>query len=419
MPQTIPREPGLDATLRFVAEGYDFIGERCRRFGSDIFQTRLLGRRVYCLRGAEAARMFYEPDRMTRNGAIPKSMLKLLQDEGSVATLDGAAHRRRKAMFLALMTPERLADMARRSAEALRARAATWPGRERVVLHPEFREILSRAICDWAGVPADDREAARLAHESGAMIDHAPNISPANWRARLLRRRSERFLRGVFERIRAGEIDPPDGSGARVIATHRDTEGRLLDPEVCAVEMLNLIRPTVAVARFMAFALRFLHGRPQDRERLAADDAFLEAFAQEVRRISPFFAIVGGVARGPFAWRDWRFEAGDRFILDLHGTGHEARVWPEPDAFRPERFLDWKGDPCTMIPQGGGDHHANHRCAGEWLTIEVMKAMLRTLAREIDYEVPPQDLRVDTRRLPALPASGFVVTNVRLREAGR
>ena len=65
---TVPQGRPLDSSLAFKAEGYRFIGNRCARFGSDIFEARLLGRRFYCVRGADAARMFYEPGRLTRNG---------------------------------------------------------------------------------------------------------------------------------------------------------------------------------------------------------------------------------------------------------------------------------------------------------------------------------------------------------------
>jgi len=115
------------------------------------------------------------------------------------------------------------------------------------------------------------------------------------------------------------------------------------------------------------------------------------------------------VARGPFAWRDIAFQKGDRFVLDLYGTDHDGRLWDDPEAFRPERFLGWSGNAFTMIPQGGGDFHNGHRCAGEWLTIAVMKSMLRVLAGEINYAVPPQDLSVDLANMPALPSSGLVV----------
>src|SRR5215207_8022819 len=60
--------PG-DSTLAFRAEGYRFGHERFERYGTDAFRTRLVGRRVSFLRGADAARFYYESDRFTRTGA--------------------------------------------------------------------------------------------------------------------------------------------------------------------------------------------------------------------------------------------------------------------------------------------------------------------------------------------------------------
>lgn len=79
----------------------------------------------------------------------------------------------------------------------------------------------------------------------------------------------------------------------------------------------------------------------------------------------------------------------------------------------PQRFRGWDGDAFSFIPQGGGDHHTGHRCAGEWLTIELMKVAVRSLTRTITYEVPEQDLAVRLSRMPALPQSRFVIRSVR------
>lgn len=100
-------------------------------------------------------------------------------------------------------------------------------------------------------------------------------------------------------------------------------------------------------------------------------------------------------------------------LLDLHGTDHDARTWDAPEEFRPERFRRWDGSPFNFIPQGGGDHYLNHRCAGEWVTIELMKVASDSLARRIEYDVPEQDLQIDASRLPALPRSRFVIRDVR------
>lgn len=57
----------------------------------------------------------------------------------------------------------------------------------------------------------------------------------------------------------------------------------------------------------------------------------------------------------------------------------------------------------------------NHRCPGEWITIELMKVALAFLTERMEYEVPEQDLRIDYSRLPALPRSHFIIHNVKTR----
>ncbi len=86
-----------------------------------------------------------------------------------------------------------------------------------------------------------------------------------------------------------------------------------------------------------------------------------------------------------------------------------ARLWERPEEFRPERFRGRAASPFDLIPQGGGDHHRGHRCAGEWVTVELMKAALSQLAEFMTYDVPAQDLRVSLSRAPAIPRSRFVI----------
>lgn len=67
---SIPRERVLDNTLTMLLEGYHYIPNRRRRFQSDIFQTRLLGQKVICMGGEEAAEIFYDQEKFTRKGAV-------------------------------------------------------------------------------------------------------------------------------------------------------------------------------------------------------------------------------------------------------------------------------------------------------------------------------------------------------------
>ena len=403
-----------DSTLALLNEGYAFIPRRCQRYRSDIFETRLMLTKAICMTGEEAAEVFYEPGRFTRKGALPQTTLRLLQDRGSVQVMDGEAHRWRKRMFMSLMTPEGVKQLVDAMTDEWRARIGKWEGMGEVVLFHEVEEILCRAACGWAGVPLSESESKQRTREFAAMIDGAGSAGPRNWRGLILRQRTERWIRDVIERVRAGELEVADGSAAHVIAWHRDLNGEQLDTKVAAVELINVLRPVVAVARFVTFATLALYEHPECRQALrAGGDDYIGLFVQEVRRFYPFFPFVGGRVLDDFEWRGRRFAKGMWVLLDLYGTNHDTRVWHEPGVFRPERFHRWDGSAFNFIPQGGGAHHDNHRCAGERITIELMKRTMRLLTEEMHYDVPEQDLRIDTSRMPTIPNSRLVISNVR------
>ncbi|HET8728274.1 MAG TPA: cytochrome P450, partial [Alphaproteobacteria bacterium] len=359
-----------------------------------------------------AARVFYEPDRFTRRGAMPKPTLKLLQDEGSVQMLDGEAHRWRKRMLMSLMTPAAIRRLGDTFEAGWRARMACWERMDEVILFEEVRGILCRAVCDWAGVPLTEQQAEARTREFGAMIDGAGAIGPRNWRGMLLRTRTERWARYLIARIRRGEAEVPEGSAADIIARHREANGDLLDVKIAAVELLNVLRPTVAVDRFMTFAALALHEHPRCRPDLDTSEG-IERFVQEVRRYYPFFPFVGGRVLDDFEWSGFHFRRGMWVLLDLYGTNRDGRVWEVPEEFRPERFRHWTGSAFDFIPQGGGGHDTGHRCAGEWVTIELMKRAVGLLTTAMRYDVPDQDLQINLTRIPAIPNSRFVIRNVR------
>jgi fatty-acid peroxygenase len=405
----IPRLPGFDSTLALFREGYGFVSRACAQLGSDAFATRLMGRQVVCARGEGAAAMFYQPDRFTRRGAVPPTVTRLLQGKHSVQQLDGAPHHRRKALFLALLDPPAIARLVQVFEQEWRARAAGWPQRSRVVLHHEVESILCAAVCRWAGVPLDDDRVDRRARELAAMIDGAGAFGPRFLRGWHLRRNTERWISGVIAMLRTA---PGRNSPAAVVASHQDAYGGLLPNEVAVTELINLLRPTVAVARWVTFAALALHEHPHLRARFAEPD-FLLHFVQEVRRYFPFFPLVGGYAQEPFRWHGHLFRTGDWVLLDLYGTNHDPATWSAPERFDPDRFRDWDGSPFNFIAQGAGGYERGHRCPGENPSIALLMAAVRELVR-LDYEVPPQDLRYRMNRFPSIPESRFVMRSVRL-----
>ncbi len=407
----------LDSTLALMRDGYAFIPKRCRRLRTDVFQTRLLFQKTICMRGAEAARLFYDGKQFRREGAAPGRLKKTLFGQGGVQGLDGDKHRHRKQMLMGLMTPEHLEALARRTASEWQAYIGRWGRAEEVVLFHEAMELLCRAVCAWAGVPLrSEAEARQRTRDLAAMIDAPGGVGPRYGRGRWARRRPEAWIGGLVRAVRRRGIGQHEEARALFrIAWHRTPGGPLLDRHTAAVELLNILRPTVAIARYVVFAALALHRHPECRTKLRADETgdYAELFAQEVRRFYPFFPFVAARVRRPFDWNGCRFSENTRVLLDLYGTNHDARLWDEPEAFRPERFRDWDGDAFDFIPQGGGDHFAGHRCAGEWVTIRLMKEAIHFLTKKMAYEVPTQDLSISLSRMPAIPRSRFVIRNVR------
>lgn len=413
----IAQEPGLDHTFALLSEAYRFIGKRCERYQTDIFATRLMMRQAICAVGEDAARMFYVPGRFTRQGALPATALGLLQDFGSVATLNGDKHRTRKRMFMSLMTPAAMQQLYDIAAQCWRTRTSAWEKVAQVVLHDEVERILCEAVCTWSGIDLSRDEAAQRTREFSGMIDGAGAVGPRFVRGVVLRRQTERWAQGLIAAVRAGQLAPPAGSALAVIARHEDLPGQTLPVDVAAIELINVLRPTVAVARFVTFAALALHQHPQYRDGLASGGDESLQFVQEVRRFYPFFPAVGGRALEAFEWRGHRFDKGAWVLLDLYGTNHDARLWEQPKRFRPERFAGWQGNPDTLIPQGGGDFHTNHRCPGEWITIGLMQTLLRLLVSETRYSVPRQNFWIDLSRMPAIPASRVVLRDAHRVEA--
>ncbi|MBC9175842.1 cytochrome P450 [Pseudoroseomonas ludipueritiae] len=412
----ILRAAGVDNTIPFLREAYTFISRRCDGLGSDLFSTRIMLTPVVCMRGADAAQFFYDGGRFTRQGAMPQTVLRLLQDKGSIQGLDGAAHRARKAMFMSLMSPDRISHVAELLERHWHVAVAQWASRPEVTLLPEIGHILSRTACDWVGVPLTERQAPAMSRELQAMIRGAGQIGPGTLHALTLRRRTERRMRRLVRDVRAGRVQAEGDSPLATIARHRDIDGAALTDATAAVEIINLLRPMVAVNRFITFAALALHQHPAWRRRLAGDEGWLEPFVQEVRRFYPFFPVIGGRALMGCDWGGHHFAAGDWVILDLYGTNHDRRLWEEPEQFQPERFKDWPGHPYTFIPQGAGDFMTGHRCPGEWITIALIKRAVRLLCG-MRYEVPPQDLSISLSEMPAAPRSGLVISQVCAAEA--
>lgn len=413
----IPGNTICDNSLCLLLEGYLYIQNRRIRYNTDIFQTRLLGKKAICISGEDAARFFYNNEYFKRKEVAPKRIQKTLVGENGVQGLDGADHMKRKEMFMSLMTPKSMMQLSEFTKEQWEINSKKWNNKT-IILFDEAQTLLCQVACRWAQVPLYPKEAIKRANDLGKMIDGFGAVGPRHWQGRCARKRSEKWIEDIIVKIRRNQIRPSENSAAYAIAWAKDVNGKLLGRKVAAVELLNIIRPIVAIATYITFGVLAMIENPDCRIKLALNgDAYNEMFVQEVRRFYPFTPYVAAQLKKDVIWKGYLLKKGTLTLLDVYGIIHDNRLWAKPYDFIPERFKNRSYSKYSFIPQGGGDYNSGHRCAGEFITIEVMKTSFNYITNHLVYRVPKQNTSYRLTRIPTLPKSRLVL-KVKLKEKG-
>lgn len=411
-----PKDKGLDHTLDLLNEGYVFIGHRAYHMQTDLFQTRLLGKKVICMTGARAAKMFYNPDIFERKNVMPRRIKETLIGKGGVQGLDGVKHRYRKALFAHFTDEKHEKEFIKIASKVWEESIKEWPNKKSIILLDEAEKILCRIVCEWVGIPLEEEQVECTAKALAETILGFGTIGMRHWQARMARNKLEKWIQGMIEAIRCDEMKVKHDTIIYEISHYEDETGNLLEAEVAAVELLNLMRPTIAVAVYIAFIAVALYENPAYKVRLALDDeGDLERFNEEVRRYYPFAPFIGAKVKKNFIWRHHAFKKGTLVLLDLYGTNHDERLWEAPYTFNPDRYKKEKKTLYNFMPQGGGKLKG-HRCIGEPITMAMMNMALDVLINKISYELPPQDLSYSLSSIPTLPASGVIMSNIKLKK---
>lgn len=400
----------IDRTAGLLNGGYDYLSRLRARAGRDTVPLRLMGRRATCLAGIDGARFFYDPGTFDRTGVVPPNVQKTLFGDAGVQLLDGPAHHHRKSVFVTMLDPAGSAALVERVTRAWDLATQAWSTRGEEVLFDAAADVLCRGVHDWAGVPLASEDVHGTAADMVSLVDGFAAAGPRFVRARAARVRQEQRLEALTRDIRAGRAEVEPGTPLDTLLGHPDESGALLDPHTVAVEMINLLRPTVAVTWFLAYAAHALHYWPAERERLLVGGAReATAFAHEVRRFYPFAPFLGARAMLDVSFDGVDIPRDSLAILDVFGHNHHRDIWRAPYVFDSTRHLDRPPGAFELIPQGGGDAETGHRCPGEPATVGLLAVLVPELAR-LGYTVPEQDLRVTRRRIPARVRSGMVIS---------
>ena len=414
----LPQDTGPDNTVAFLNEGYLFITNRREKFKHDIFETHLLGgKKVICMAGKEAAKIFYDNDKFKREGAAPNRILDTLFGQDGVQTLDGTAHKHRKAMFMNFMNQDALEEIATLVEKYWMKFLAEWETKDSIIFYDEVKKVLTAAACEWVGLPSHHFNVKKLSEQLSDMYEAAEKVGMKHYKGDKARQKVETWLEELIEGVREENEVAPEQTPFYEIATDLDEEGNLLSKHAAAVEVLNLLRPITAISVYIALSVLALHRYKKETNKLlSGDKQDYKMFVQEIRRFYPFFPVAPAIVKENFVWDDYEFEQGTLVLLDLYGNNHHPDLWEEPETFNPARFEQWDGSPFDFIPQGGGDYMTGHRCAGEWLTIEVLQRCLHILINKMDYTLPEQNFKLRMNRMPSIPKSKIIMKYVQSRE---
>jgi len=165
MPGSRVRRP--ENGLKLLTRGYGWLPDRRRASPGRTVGARLGGLPVTAIEGPGAARFLYDEDHVRRAHALPEPVQGTLFGKGAVHTLDGEAHRVRKAMFVALlMREDGIASLVQRATAAWDDAVAEWTRRPQIVLFEESAQVIAGAVTRWAGVPLTDAEVPALARRT-------------------------------------------------------------------------------------------------------------------------------------------------------------------------------------------------------------------------------------------------------------
>ena len=327
---------------------------------------------------------------------------------GSTLLLDGAEHLRHRRLLLPPFHGERMRGYETLMAEVAERHVAAWPRRRRFAVLPSMQSITLEVIMR-AVFGVDDRDRRELI---GAPLRRLLDMVGSRRRVLLLALTAERtgprspwarFAAArdeadalLYDEIRARRADPDGASGDDIFSlllAARDEDGNALTDSELRDELMTLLvagHETTATA--LAWALECLVRRPSVLDRLideerAGSGNYLDAVIKETLRLRPVVPAVVRRLQAPMEIGGWQLPAGVHIAPSIYLLHRRPDLYPDPLAFRPERFLG-PDPPGTYewIPFGGGVR----RCLGASFALFEMKVVLRTVLRSARLRSTPR-----------------------------
>ena len=395
---------------------------------------------------AEIKQLFAAPADVVHPGE-GASILAPIVGRNSVILLDEDKHLAQRRLMLPAFHGERMRALRGVMAGICADEVRGWPADEPVALHPRLQamtlEIILRAVfgLDRGATLTRLRD---LLGEVLAFSESPLSILPPvqrwlSWTPtqrrfnRLMAQTDQLIFAMIAERRAAGtssrgesdraEMSDASPGGEDIFSTllaARHEDGSEMAPQELRDELMTaLVAGHETTASQLAWALERISREPEVQGRLRAEldtgesEVYLNATISEILRLRPVLPNAEPrLVKREITIGDVTYPPGVVLLASVQLVHLDPEIYPEPRAFRPERFLDSGGrgpDAYTWLPFGGG----RRRCLGASFAQEEMRIALREIITR--FELAPSGPRGETTRRRSITFSPSRSATVVLR----
>ena len=412
MPRTLQTVAWWNRTVPFL--------ERCRERYGKRFTMRLLQTPpfVHHSEPEHLREIFTAPPEVLHPGQGAR-ILEPVVGANSVILLDERPHLSQRKLMLPAFHGEKMQALSGLVEMVAEREVERWPKNEPVALHPRLQaltlEVILRAVF---GLDAGHRLDA-LRNRLAGILEYGARPSsmlPMFQRGRRWRQFAE--ARDEADALIYETIDERRANGGEerddilaMLLSSRHEDGSPMSPVELRDELMTLlVAGHETTASELAWAFERLTRTPDVLDRLTAEidsgdgDAYVTATVYETLRRRPVLPNAAPrLVMEPVEVGGWRYEPGVCLIADSYLLHHDPDVYPDPYAFRPERFLDEQPGTYTWIPFGGG----RRRCLGASFAMLEMKIVLRAvLAQNELAPAAPGEEGARRRSITLSPGAG-------------
>lgn len=390
--------PRVLQTARFMVRPVPFFEHWRKRLG-ETFEARLLapGDLVFISDPASIKALF-AADRVNTIAPGREIVLQPLLGAKSLLMQKDDEHLRRRRLMLPPFHGDRMRAYEETIVAATERAIADWPSGEPFAIHPSMQAITLEVILRAVFGVGDARRLEALTHGLVAILDEA--ASPAalglvlpglrelpHYRSfrRLIAETDALLAEVIAERRADPELGERDDILSMLLAAEFEDGSRMDDGELRDQLMTLLLAGHETTATGLAWTFDLLVQNRNTLDRLVAEiDAgereYLDAVIDESLRLRPVVPMTGRQLREPARLGGYDLEAGTTVMPGIYLTQTRADLYPDPYAFRPERFLgDDAPETFAWIPFGGG----TRRCIGAAFAQMEMRVAIETILKSV------------------------------------